>query len=75
IGVGHPGVKDLVYAYVLGDFAKRERPWVTALCDIIAENAELLARGEDATFQNRVHLAMDAKGFVEPKAPAAKPAD
>jgi len=75
IGVGHPGVKDLVYAYVLGDFAKSERPWVTALCDIIAENAELLARGEDATFQNRVHLAMDAKGFVEPTQPAAKPAD
>jgi PTH1 family peptidyl-tRNA hydrolase len=69
IGVGHPGVKDLVYAHVLGDFAKSERPWVEALCDIIADNAELLVRGQDATFQNKVHLAMDAKGFVEPKAP------
>jgi PTH1 family peptidyl-tRNA hydrolase len=74
IGVGHPGVKDLVYAHVLGDFAKSERPWVEALCDIIAENAELLVRGQDATFQNKVHLAMDAKGFVEPKQ-AGKPAD
>ena len=72
IGVGHPGVKDLVYAHVLGDFAKSERPWVEALCEIIAENAELLVRGQDATFQNKVHLAMDAKGFVEPK---AKPAE
>jgi PTH1 family peptidyl-tRNA hydrolase len=69
IGVGHPGIKDLVYAHVLGDFAKSERPWVEALCDIIAENAELLVRGQDATFQNKVHLAMDAKGFVEPKSP------
>ena len=69
IGVGHPGVKDLVYAYVLGDFAKTERPWVEALCETIADNAELLARGQDSTFQNKVHLAMDAKGFVEPKAP------
>jgi PTH1 family peptidyl-tRNA hydrolase len=74
IGVGHPGVKDLVYAHVLGDFAKSERPWVEALCDIIAENAELLVRGQDATFQNKVHLAMDAKGFVEPKQ-AGKPAE
>jgi hypothetical protein len=31
-------------------------------------------RGQDATFQNKVHLAMDAKGFVEPK-PADKPAE
>ena len=70
IGVGHPGIKDLVYAHVLGDFAKNERPWVEALCEIIADNAELLVRGQDATFQNKVHLAMDAKGFVESKKPA-----
>jgi len=70
IGVGHPGIKDLVYAHVLGDFAKNERPWVEALCEIVADNAEFLVRGQDATFQNKVHLAMDAKGFVEPKKPA-----
>jgi peptidyl-tRNA hydrolase, PTH1 family len=74
IGVGHPGFKDLVEGYVLSDFAKSERPWVEALCEIIAENAELLVRGQDATFQNKVHLAMDAKGFVEPKS-AGKPAE
>jgi len=63
IGVGHPGNKDLVYAYVLSDFAKSERPWVDALTGILADNAELLVRGEDASFQNKVHLAMTAKGF------------
>jgi PTH1 family peptidyl-tRNA hydrolase len=67
IGVGHPGVKDLVYAYVLNDFAKDERPWVEALCAIIAENAELLAKRQDASFQNKVHLGMQAKGFSAPK--------
>lgn len=67
IGVGHPGVKELVHAYVLSDFAKSERPWVVALCDIIADNAELLAKGQDATFQNKVHLAMQAKGFSDTK--------
>src|SRR5712691_448110 len=69
IGVGHPGVKDLVHAYVLNDFAKDERPWVEALCAIIADNADLLAKRQDASFQNKVHLAMQAKGFFVSKEP------
>ena len=73
IGVGHPGDKDLVQFYVLSPFAKGERAWVEALCDAIAENAALLARGDDASFQNKVHLALAAKGLFEPKRSA--PAD
>jgi peptidyl-tRNA hydrolase, PTH1 family len=67
IGVGHPGVKELVHGYVLSDFAKSERGWVEALCTIVADNAGLLARGQDASFQNKVHLAMQAKGFLDSK--------
>jgi PTH1 family peptidyl-tRNA hydrolase len=63
IGVGHPGQKDLVEHYVLSDFAKSERPWVEALTGILAADVELLLRGQDASFQNKVHLAMVAKGF------------
>jgi peptidyl-tRNA hydrolase, PTH1 family len=63
IGVGHPGHKDLVEHYVLSDFAKSERGWVEALAGILADNVDFLVRGEDATFQNKVHLAMVAKGF------------
>src|SRR5712691_9754944 len=63
IGIGHPGAKELVYPYVLNDFVKSDREWVDALCGVIADNAELLARGQDASFQNKVHLAMGAKGF------------
>ena len=63
IGVGHPGHKDLVHNYVLSDFAKSERGWVDALVGILADNVELLVRGQDASFQNKVHLAMVAKGF------------
>jgi PTH1 family peptidyl-tRNA hydrolase len=69
IGVGHPGAKELVYNYVLGDFAKSERPWVEALIDILADNADLVVRGEDSSFQNKVHLAMVAKGFGEVQQP------
>ena len=67
IGVGHPGDKNLVQHYVLSDFAKSDRGWVDALVAIIGENAELIARGQDASFQNKVHLAMVAKGFGQPE--------
>lgn len=73
IGIGHPGVKELVHAYVLNDFAKAERPWVEALTEAIAEHADLLVQGQDASFQNKIHLALEAKGFAEAK--AGRPAD
>src|SRR6201985_3140993 len=65
IGIGHPGVKELVHSHVLSDFAKSDRPWVEALCEAVAVNAALLAAGRDSTFQNKVHLAMQAKGFSD----------
>ena len=45
IGIGHPGVKELVHSYVLSDFAKSEKGWVETLCEAIADNAALLAKG------------------------------
>ena len=63
LGIGHPGVKELVHSHVLSDFSKEERPWVEALCSVIADNAGLLASDKDSTFQNKVHLAMQARGF------------
>lgn len=67
LGVGHPGVKELVHAHVLNDFAKAERPWVEALCDAVTDNAALLVSDKDSSFQNKVHLAMQAKGFASDK--------
>ncbi len=67
LGIGHPGDKALVHSYVLNDFAKSEEGWVETLCDAVARNAALIAKGDDATFQNRVHLAMEAAGFAEVK--------
>jgi PTH1 family peptidyl-tRNA hydrolase len=65
LGIGHPGIKELVHSYVLSDFAKDERGWVEALREAIADNAGLLATNRDASFQNKVHLAMQARGFFE----------
>ena len=63
IGIGKPDIKELVPMHVLGDFGKSEWAWVEALCDVVADSAALLVEGKDSSFQNKVHLAMEAKGF------------
>jgi PTH1 family peptidyl-tRNA hydrolase len=65
LGVGHPGIKELVHGHVLSDFAKADRPWVEALIDAVADNVGLLTDNRDSAFQNKVHLAMQAKGFFD----------
>src|SRR4051794_32337401 len=65
LGIGHPGIKELVHGHVLSDFAKSDQAWVVALLDAVADNAALLADGRDSSFQNKVHLAMQGKGFFD----------
>jgi PTH1 family peptidyl-tRNA hydrolase len=65
LGPGHPSLRDVVHRHVLSDFAKADRPWVEALCEAVADNAGLLAASKDSSFQNKVHLAMQAKGFFD----------
>jgi peptidyl-tRNA hydrolase, PTH1 family len=67
LGIGHPGDKALVHQFVLSDFFKAETPWVRAVCEAVARFAGLLAQGQDASFQNKVHLAVDAAGFGDKK--------
>ena len=62
LGIGHPGRKELVNQYVLHDFAKDDRDWLEPLLTALAENAPLLARGDDPSFMNRVHLATAQPG-------------
>lgn len=62
MGIGHPGDKALVHGYVLNDFGKAEEAWVEDLCTACADNAALLASHDDAGFQNKVHLFMEARG-------------
>lgn len=72
LGIGHPGDKSLVHAYVLNDFAKAEGPWVEDLCDATAEFADLLVSGDTAHFQTKVHLKMEARGHGKAE-PVPKP--
>ena len=70
LGIGHPGDRALVHPFVLSDFSKGEMAWVGAVCDAVARFAELLAKGQDASFQNKVHLAIEAAGFGDNKGEA-----
>ncbi|RYB07693.1 aminoacyl-tRNA hydrolase [Lichenibacterium ramalinae] len=65
LGIGHPGDKALVHGFVLNDFGKGERAWVETLCEAVADNVALLAKGQDSSLQNKVHLRMEAAGFGE----------
>jgi len=45
MGIGHPGAKEDVLAWVLGDFAKADQPWLTALNDACVAALPLLLSG------------------------------
>lgn len=56
IGIGHPGHKDRVTAYVLGDFGAEDRDWLGPLLDALASAAPLIAAGDDAGAMNKIAL-------------------
>ncbi len=81
LGIGHPGHKDAVAAYVLHDFAKADQDWLDDLLRGISDGAAALADGDGARFMNAVALrtapprASDkAVGTAEPKADKPSPA-
>jgi len=58
LGVGHPGVKELVQPYVLQNFAAEEIVWLAPLLDAVAEAIPLLVAGDAAGFMNRATLIL-----------------
>jgi PTH1 family peptidyl-tRNA hydrolase len=56
IGIGHPGHKDRVTGYVLGNYAKAELDDLTGMLAAISAEAGLLAQGADARFMSDVAL-------------------
>jgi len=67
LGIGHPGDRHLVHPHVLSDFAKADKAWLAPLIDAVAEFAPLLIQGQDASFQNKVHLALNPPAEKPPK--------
>lgn len=68
LGIGHPGVREMVTHHVLGDFSKADREWLEPLLDGIAAHAELLPKRDDAGFMNKIALALGGNGKSTPGA-------
>ena len=58
IGIGHPGHKDRVSGYVLGNYAKAEMDPLADVLGAISAEAEWLAKGDDVRFMNDVALRL-----------------
>ena len=56
IGIGHPGERDRVHDYVLGDFSRAEAPALEQLLNSIADSAPLLVQGKSSDFMTRLAL-------------------
>ena len=73
LGIGHPG-KENVTHHVLGDFAKADNTWLEPLLDAIGRHVDLLLKGDDSGFMNKLALALkpvdetDAKSSAKPLA-------
>ncbi|MFN3524974.1 MAG: aminoacyl-tRNA hydrolase [Paracoccus sp. (in: a-proteobacteria)] len=74
LGIGHPGHKDRVAAYVLSDFAKADQDWLDDLLRGIADGAAALAAGDGPRFQNAVAARVaPARNAGQPKPQAEQP--
>lgn len=58
LGIGHPGHKDRVTGYVLGNYAKAEIEPLSDMLGAIAAEAPWLAAGDDVRFMNEVARRM-----------------
>jgi PTH1 family peptidyl-tRNA hydrolase len=58
LGIGHPGHKDRVHGYVLGNFAKAEIDPLTDMLAALSAEAAWLAQGNDARFMSDVALRL-----------------
>lgn len=56
LGIGHPGHKDRVHSYVLGNYAKTEQDDLATMLGAVAAEAAWLAAGDDARFMSDVAL-------------------
>ena len=63
IGIGHPGIRELVHPYVLMNFSAEEmRLWVVPLVEAVAETIPVLLEGAPDAFMSEV-----ARRFTPPE--------
>jgi PTH1 family peptidyl-tRNA hydrolase len=75
LGIGHPGDRNKVSAYVLQNFSKYDEQWLDALLRGVSDGAPKLAAGDDGGFMNAVALRLQPARPKKPGKPEAKPQD
>ncbi|MFN4155060.1 MAG: aminoacyl-tRNA hydrolase [Paracoccaceae bacterium] len=73
LGIGHPGHKDAVAAYVLHDFAKADQDWLEDLMRGLSDGAVHLAAGDGQKFMNAVALRTAPPRSSDRPKPEPKP--
>ena len=68
LGIGHPGMKELVEPYVLQNFPAEDKLWLGPLINAVAEAIPLLVADDAAGFMSKVAL------ILKPKPPQPPPA-
>ncbi len=58
LGIGHPGHKDRVTPYVLGNYAKAEQDALADMLGAVSAEAAWLAKGDDVRFMSDVALRL-----------------
>ena len=58
LGIGHPGHKDAVTRWVLGDFARADRDWLIPMLDALGDGIGDLLAGDDSRFVTRIAEAV-----------------
>ncbi len=71
LGIGHPG-KEFVTHHVLGDFAKADQAWLEPLLDAVGKHADMLIKGDDNGFMNKLALAIKPAADEPEANPAPK---
>ncbi|WP_421759217.1 aminoacyl-tRNA hydrolase [Devosia sp.] len=69
LGIGHPGHKDAVMPWVLGDFSKADQVWLGPLLDALADNAGMILSNDDNGLMNKLALAVQGDGAARPQRP------
>jgi len=70
LGVGHPGMKELVEPYVLQNFTPEETQWLGPLLEAVVEAMPLLVADDAPGFMTKVALLLKPR----PAAPLPEPA-
>lgn len=66
IGIGHPGDRERVTGYVLGNFSKQDEKWLDQLLPIMSSEADLLTQQDMAGYMNKIALQTKPKKIKKP---------